>query len=137
MTSGTRRDYEPIEPGESANPIGARLISELRAAPIRVRMILPVYLVLGASGGLYSGYALTDSYSNWISWAISLFILEPIGIASLLALLVIVFPESAFSSMLAHALRRARLAAILVGMAFASFIAWALIFITAELWRLR
>lgn len=137
MTPDNRRSYEPIEPNESANPIGARLISELRVAPVSVRIILPVYLIVSSGGGLYGGYALTDAYSNWITWAISLLILEPIGMASLLALVVIVFPHSTFSTLLAHALERAKLAAILLGLAFAGFIASALIYIAAELWRLR
>ena len=126
----------PIEPGEDVDPIGARLLAELRAAPLRQRLILPIYLLISTFGGLYGGYALTSAYSNWITWSVSLLILEPVGIASLLALIVMIFPESAFSSMLARALNRAKLAGILVGLAFAGFIAWAAIFIALEFWRM-
>ena len=64
-------------------------------------------------------------------------VLEPIGVASLLALLVMIFPASALSTMLARALNRARLAAILVGLAIAGALAWAVIFIAIEYWSMK
>jgi len=137
MNVDSERQYLPIEPGPDVDPIGARLLAELRAAPLRQRLILPIYLLISTLGGLYGGYALTSAYSNWITWSVSLLILEPIGTASLLALLVMMFPESTFSSMLARALNRAKIAAVLVGLAFAGFVAWAAIFIAFEFWRIR
>lgn len=116
---------------------GARLLAELHAAPPRQRTILPIYLFISAFGGLYGGYALTSAYGNWLTWAVSLLILEPIGITSLLALVVIMFPDSVFSAMLAHVFYRARLAVLLVGLAFVGFLAWSLIFIAFEFLHLR
>jgi len=131
------REYEPIEPEGASDPIGARLRAELREAPLRLRIVLPIYLGIGAFGGLYGGYALTSAYSNWITWPISLLILEPIGVASLLALAVMVSPSSAFAVMLTRALARAKLAALIVGLAFAGFLAWAILYLVLEFLKLN
>ena len=58
MTVNSEREYVPIEPGGEVDPIGVRFLAELRAAPLRQRLILPVYLLISAFGGLYGGYAL-------------------------------------------------------------------------------
>ena len=135
MSVSSEQEYEPLEPGGAVDSIGVRLLTELRAAPLRQRIILPIYLVISSFGGLYGGYALTSAYSNWITWSISFLILEPIGVASLLALLTMIFPDSALSTMLARALNRAKLAVILVGLAVAGFFAWAAIVVATEFWR--
>lgn len=135
MNVSAEREYEPIEPGGGVDPVGVRLLNELHAAPLRQRIVLPVYLMISAFGGLYGGYALTSAYSNWITWSISFLILEPIGVASLLALLTMMFPESALSTMLARALNRAKLAAVLVGLAVVGVLAWAAIVIATEFWQ--
>ena len=51
---------------------------------MRMRILLIVYTGIAAFGGLYGSYILIAEYSNWITWSVTLLILEPIGLFCLI-----------------------------------------------------
>jgi hypothetical protein len=118
-------DYEPIEPRSGGELTLQRFLAEWRSSPVRLKIILFLYLVVAAFGGLYGGYALTSEYPNWITWSITLLILEPVGFLSLMTLVVILWPNSSFALLFSRAVGRAKLATILVALAFACVLGWA------------
>ena len=64
-------------------------------------------------------------------------ILEPVGVASVLALWVVVFPDSRFAGVIDGALGRARLAAMLVGLVVTGAMVWALLVLVSEWQRVQ
>jgi|GEM_PF-4382040 len=112
MTDSQQLPPESLAP--NTTPVTTRLLAEWHEATLRVRAILVLYLSIGAWGGLYGGIALSREFHNAWAWAASFLILEPIGLACLLALVSIVFPNSAVTELLAGALSRARLALWLI-----------------------
>jgi hypothetical protein len=130
-------EYQPLESGSPPTSIGRRLRAELREAPLRQRIVLPIYLLISGVGGLYGGCALTSAYSNWLTWSVALLIVEPVGVASLLALWIMVFPDSRLTGFFDRALGRAWLAAILVGLVVTGVMVWALLVLFLEWWRVQ
>jgi hypothetical protein len=124
---GSGREQAPRGPARRPDPIGARLAAELQAGSPGQRVALALLLGAGAVGGLYGGYALTRATSNWLTWSVALLVLDPIGVTSLLAALVILFPRSGLANLLALVLPQGKLALLLVGLAFLGAIVWAVI----------
>src|SRR5438093_7701340 len=112
----TEPQAEYLDPSAQPEGLAHRLLGEWQRAPFRLRVLLTIYLAIAAFGGLFGGHALISAYSNWLTWSITLVILEPVGAASLLALLFIYFPNSALARLLDHVLVRAKLALLLVGL---------------------
>lgn len=128
---------EYVDPSVSSDRQVHRLLDEWRHAPLRLRILLTVYLAIAALGGLLGGHALISEYSNWLTWSITLLILEPVGAASLLALLLIYFPNSGVSRIFSHALTRAKLALLLIGVCIAGWFLFVAGYLALEFWKLR
>src|SRR5437762_8803301 len=107
--------HSPEQPSPSSSPadtgpIAARLHAEWHAATARVRVLLVIYLSIGAWGGLYGGIAISREYPTVWGLGVSFLVLEPIGLACGLALISIAAPRSALAELLSGALSRARFA---------------------------
>src|SRR3954447_19724343 len=87
--------------------------------PLRGRLLLTVYMVIGALGGSLGAHTVLVEFSHsWIAWCVSLIILEPVGLACSFGLIVLIFPRSLVSGWFSHALKRAKMAALVVGLIF-------------------
>ena len=90
VTTGTMDQNR--QPGSDAT----RWIAEWSHLPLRGRILLATYMVIGAFGGLFGSHTvLTEFPRSWVAWAVSLVILEPVGLACALGLIVLAFPHSA------------------------------------------
>jgi hypothetical protein len=92
---------EPIEPGTPLKPRMVQLLLEWRSSPRRLRATLSVYLSLAAVGCLYGGYAISVGVPGLASWLCTLLILEPLGIACLLAVTFLYVPNRVLGNLLA------------------------------------
>ena len=99
-----------------------RVYRELGGLGFSTRALLLLYSLAGAYGGLYGGYLLLHETSHWAAWLVALVILEPIGVACALAVIVVLAPGSFMSAFLLGAVRRAMVGVGLVGAAFFLFI---------------
>jgi hypothetical protein len=111
--------HSPEQPSSSLSPpetepIADRLYAEWHAATTRVRVLLVIYLSIGAWGGIYGGVAISREYPTVWGLGVSFLVLEPIGLACGLALISIAAPRSALAELLCGALSRARFAIWLV-----------------------
>lgn len=98
-----------------------RWVQEWFALPIPNRILIGVYLGVGAIGGIYGGHTLIQRYGHsWVAWIIAIIILEPIGLTCALGLLIPLLPQRFVSGIFSETLRRARLAAAITGLTFAS-----------------
>jgi hypothetical protein len=129
-------NYEPIGPGEEASRNWSLLIELETAKPLQVAVIT-IYLSIGAIGGLCGGFALYHELPNWVTLAIALLILEPIGIVSLLSLLYLYFHSTWLGALLVPALKRVKIALWLVLATFLGFFLWAAVFIAWEFIKLH
>ena len=106
--------------------------------PLPARILFGAVLTIGACGGLIGAEAVTSEFSgSWVAWLLALFVLEPIGLACGFGLLVLAFPRSAIARWFVSSLKRAKVAALLVGLAFVGAILWVVIFLVYELWKMR
>jgi len=93
-------------------------------------------MVIGALGGLIGAHIVLEEFSrSWVAWAVSLIILEPVGFACALGLFVLMFPRSRIAGWFCHALGRAKVAAVVVGLIFASAILGNSTFLLYEIWK--
>lgn len=130
-------ECEPIEPGAKVPASVQLLRTEWLAASRRLRLLMTVYMIIGAWGGLVGGHLLTRAHSNWITWSVTLLILEPVGMTSVAALIFLHWPNSWVGRLLDKALRRARVAMLILGACTLGCIAWVIIYFGIEFWRLR
>src|SRR6266850_7126094 len=97
----------------------ARWINEWSRLPLRGRLLLTVYMIIGAFGGLFGSHTVLSEFSHsWIAWAIALVVLEPVGLACGLGLVVLVFPESKVAAWFTSTVKRAKIASAVVGLVF-------------------
>ena len=130
-------DYEPIRP-EARLPVEIEALRvQWGEAPLRFRVFMTVYLLIAVWGGLVGGHLLTAAYSNWFTWSVTLLILEPVGVASLAALIFLYWPNSWVGAALQKALGRAKFAALFVAACVAGWLAWVILYFAAEFWKLR
>lgn len=114
----------------------ARFVEEWAQLPLRGRVLLAVYMVIGAFGGLIGADSVLAEFTHsWIGWAVSLIVLEPVGLACALGLFVLIFPRSRIAGWFCHALGRAKVAAVVVGLIFVSAILSCLTFFLYEFWK--
>src|SRR3954447_3601236 len=86
--------------------------------PLRGRLLLTVYMVIGALGGLLGAHTVLVEFSHsWIAWFVSLIILEPVGLASGLANMFIITSIGGTLSFALFAGRRRWLIGGLLGLA--------------------
>ena len=127
----------PIEPDEPARAEAAQLSDEWLDAPVRARVFLCVLTGLAGIGCLYAGFAISRDSPGWVAWLLTILILEPLGVACLLGLLVLAAPNSFLATLLSGSLRRARLVLILIGIAFGLGVLLGFAFVGRELWGVR
>ena len=131
VTTGTMDQNR--QPGSDAT----RWIAEWSHLPLRGRILLATYMVIGAFGGLFGSHTvLTEFPRSWVAWAVSLVILEPVGLACALGLIVLAFPHSAVTGWFTSTLKRAKTASIIVGLIFASAFLGSVVFLLYELWKM-
>ena len=111
------------EQGASPQQPGEQLQAEWREMTPEMRLFMSVCMSIGAFGGLYGGHTVLVLFSHhWFAWALSLAVLEPVGLASALGLVIVNFPRSRLAGwaarLFASTLGRAKIAAILVGLVF-------------------
>lgn len=133
---GVTREYDPVEPERNPTAEVERLRREWLETSTRMRAILTVYLAIGAWGGLVGGHLLTSAYSNWITWSVTLLILEPIGGTSVAALIYLYWPNSWVGGQLQKILRRARLGMLIVAVCVIGWLVWAVSYLVIEAWKL-
>lgn len=111
-------------------PGNDELRAQLHTLSVRDRLFLLLYLVPAALGTAAAGYCLLDFGETWIARSVALFIIEPIALACILAVVVLVAPDSGFADVLVGAVRRASYVTIaLIFVAFAGIVGlllWAL-----------
>src|SRR5688500_5259500 len=105
MTPHDDRDYPQVLRGELAEG-GAG------------RGLIITDLILGGVGSGDAAYMLMDLGETWIAWGVALFIVEPISLACLLALVALVAPDSLLAQFFRGALRRASVVMALLLFAF-------------------
>ena len=116
----------------------AEWIREWQCLPCRSRIVLTICLLVGAFGGLWGGILLTSDFRrSWVAWAISLLILDPVGLACALGLIVLIFPSSLLAHQFGKTLREARRAAALVGLIVVAALLGCFLFLLVELWKMR
>jgi len=115
------------QPERPADP----LLHELRAMPAGGRWYVIIIATLAGVGCAFVAIALAAEAETWIGRGVALFILEPIALACLLAVITIVSPDSVFAHFFAGALRRA---SIVVGLLLFSFVAGMLGLLGWALW---
>ena len=116
----------------------ARWIAEWSQLPLRGRIVLVIYMGIGAFGGLIGSHTVLAEYPrSWIAWTLSLLILEPIGLVCALGLIVLLFPRSAATAWFTDTLRRAKAASVIVGLIFAAAFLGSAVFLLYELWKMR
>jgi hypothetical protein len=116
------------------------LVQEWRGVSPRIRVLLVLYLAIGAWGGISGGFLLAHEIRHPLSYAVSFLVLEPVGICCLLALVALVAlvaPESSLSSHLGVALGRARIAVVLVALTFALWLVAVVLWVAWEWFRLQ
>ncbi len=128
---------DPIQPGEPRSPLAARLLEEWRDSPLRVRVFLCVLTGLAGVGCLYGGYAISHESPGWVSWLLTILILEPLGVACLLSLLLVAAPTPFLGFLFSGSIKRARGVVIAVGIAFGFGMLVGVAFVVRELWRAR
>jgi len=128
-------EYQPITPNYVTDSRLLELLEWRRAARLRYRVLVATYLAVGAFGGLFGGHALVTEYGNWLAWAISLMILEPAGLACLAGFAFMLLPTAATGGFLTATLRRATLAVLVVGLAYAGTIVGGVLLVIWEYWR--
>lgn len=110
-----------------------RWVEEWFRLPLRGRILLTTYLIIGAFGGLYGAHTVLDEFSkSWVAWTLSLVVLEPVGLACAFGLIVLVFPRSRVATWFSSALKRAKIAAVVVGLVFASALLGSVSFLLYE-----
>ncbi|MFN7975403.1 MAG: hypothetical protein U0166_24220 [Acidobacteriota bacterium] len=119
--------HSPEVPDEAAE-----LLFQWRSVGLPLRLLLSLYLV-GGSFSLYAGFLLTTELHHWAAWGVSLFILEPIGLFSMIALGALWAPSSAAAFILRLTIGRARRAAILVGVLVGLWLLFTLGFVAWEI----
>jgi hypothetical protein len=130
-------EYEPIRPGAQLPGDVALLRVQWAEAPLRFRVLMTVYLLVAAWGGLVGGHLLTAALGNWFTWSVTLLILEPVGAASLAALIFLYWPNSWLGAMLQKLLHRAKLATLIVAACISGWLAWVTFYFVAEFWKLQ
>jgi hypothetical protein len=130
-------EYEPLQPGEPIPPNVELLRTEWLAAPLRFRLFMTLYLVVAAWGGLVGGHLLTSAFSNWLTWSVTLLILEPVGVTAVAALIFLYWPNSWVAGLLGKALGRAKVATLIVGACVVGWFAWVIIYFGIEFWKLK
>jgi hypothetical protein len=98
--------------------------------------MLTLYLAIGAWGGIAGGYSLATELRHPVSYAISLLILEPIGVCCALGLLCLFAPTALFDAFLASAITRAKLALFIIALAVALYFGGVLVWCALEWYRL-
>ena len=112
--------------------------SEWLRRPLFARIIFSTFLIIGACGGFLGADSLIHEFSrSWVAWVVAMAVLEPVGLACALGLLVLMLPRTRFAHFFVHAIKRAKIASILVGLVFAGAILWVVYFLLYELWQMR
>ena len=125
-------DVSPGLPDRTRPPQALRLMAEWREAPARVRLMLSLYLAIGAWGGISGGYSLATEIPHPISYAISLLILEPVGFCCALGLITLYAPTALFDGFLAGAIVRAKVALLFIALAVVLYFGGVLIWCAWE-----
>jgi hypothetical protein len=110
-------------------------LEELRERHGCARTMMIAYLAVGSVGGLYGGYLLAHEVRHWTAWMFSLFVLEPIGITCLFAMLAMIAPDSIAADILTWSLPRAKRAAAFVGVAYLLLVLALFAFVALEWMR--
>ena len=131
------REYEPLEDKPRPPAEVARLREEWLSAPVFMRALWTVYLIVGTAGGFRSGYWLTSEYKNWIAWSIALLVLEPVALTCAAALVFLYFPGSWGGVLLDKALRRVKPVLLVLLTVFLGWLLLAFAYIAVEFWKLR
>lgn len=106
--------------------------------PLLTRWYLGALLLIGACGGLVGAHTVILEFrTSWVAWVIGLAVLEPVGLASAMGLLVLLLPRSVVARWFVSSLKRAKLASVLVGLACIGAILWVLMFLIYGLWKMR
>jgi hypothetical protein len=101
---------EPIEPSSSLKLSAAaeELLWDVYNLARPVRFILAIFMSMMAASCLWGAYAITSEFRHWIAWAFAVVLLEPVGIAALLAAVFLVVPGSGLGRWFAGSIRRAQ-----------------------------
>jgi hypothetical protein len=130
-------EYKPIGPGAKVPDEVELLRVQWVEAPLRFRAFMTLYLLIAAWGGMVGGHLLTAAYSNWITWSVTLLILEPVGVASLAALVFLYWPNSWLGVVVQKSMQRAKLATLIVAACAAGWLVWVILYFAAEIWKIR
>src|SRR5947199_408059 len=101
-----------------------QLARDFAAQSLFMRVALAGALAFVALSDLYGGWQLTHQSHHWMAWAITLLVLEPVGVFAALALAAILAPDSLAGSLFDGAMQRAFGAILIVGIYFAAIIVW-------------
>jgi hypothetical protein len=127
-----------MDPNKSSRNDVAQWVDEWSRLPFRARILLAIYMVIGAFGGLLGAHTIIGEFpKSWVAWGISLLVLEPVGLACALGLIVLVFPQSPIAAWFTSTLRRAKTASLIVGFIFAAGFLGSVTFLLYELWKME
>ena len=130
---------EPIEPSTSPrlSAEAEELLWDVYNLPRPVRFICSVVMSLMAFSCLWGAYAITSEFRHWIALAFAVVLLEPVGIAALLAAVFLLAPGSALGRWFAGSIRRAEFGLLALLFTVIGGLVTALVWWAWETWKLR
>jgi hypothetical protein len=134
-------DYspEPIEPTGSSRLAAEaeELLWDVDSMSRLARVLWSVFMLLMAWACLWGAYAVISEFQHWVAWAFAVVLLEPIGIAALLAAVFLLAPGSGLGRWFAGSIRRARFGLLALLFVMIGGTATVLFWWAWETWKLR
>jgi len=130
---------EPIEPSGSPRLAAQaeELLWDVESLPRVIRFACSIFMLLMAASCLWGAYAITAEFRHWVAWAFAVILLEPVGIAALLAAVFLLAPSSSLGRWFAGAIRRAQFGLLALLFAVVGFLLTVFFWWAWETWKLR
>ncbi|SRR6266851_2264438 len=134
-------DYspEPIEPSGSSRLAAEaeELFWSVDNLPRTARVLWSIFMLVMAWSCLWGAYAITSEFRHWVAWAFAVILLEPIGIAALLAAVFLLAPSSGLGRWFAGSIRRAKFGLLALLLVVAGGLMTVLFWWAWETWKLK